>query len=185
MNDDQLKRDIEEAVSVQPSPQFAAGVRARIAESPRPSSAWIRWGIPAAGFAMAAVVTFVMFVEPQEPEVQRRVVVVQRAQEKSPDVTPMPTPQRPALVRRAVQPARQTATEPEVLIDPREVAAFREFVEGVRDDRIDLAKVIELQRAAAKTAPIGGIALMPIGDLEPIVIESLRFGGRGIEGGRL
>jgi hypothetical protein len=98
----------------------------------------------------------------------------------------MPAPQQPATVRRAAQPTTpRTATEPEVLFDPREVAAFRKFVEGVQEKRIDLAKLIELQKAAAVPAPIEEIALMPIKDLEPIVIESLTFGARRIEGGSL
>jgi hypothetical protein len=107
--------------------------------------------------------------------------------EKTPDVRPIPTPRRTVTIRRAVQPAPspRTATEPEVLFDPREVAAFRRFIEGVQEDRIDLAKLIELQKTAAVPAPIEEIALMPIRNLEPIVIESLAFGALGVEGGNL
>ena len=191
MNDDQLKRDIEEALSVEPSAQFAAAVRARIAESPRPSSVWIRWGIPAAGFAMATALVAAVLVEPKETVIPNPAEIVRSVPEMKPQVPPMPARQRPVRVPRAIQPSPspQTAAKqevlPEVLIDPREVAAFRRFIEGVKEERIDLAKLIELQKAAAVPEPIQEIALMPIEDLEPIVIESLTFGARRIEGGSL
>ena len=189
MNDDQLKREIEDALSIEPSPQFAARVRARIGESPRRSRLWIRSAVAAAaGLAAAAVVT-VVFFEPQESGISTPVKPLRieaKIQRELEDVTVLPPPPAtPVAVRRpaAVPPSR--AQEPEVLIDPREVAAFRKFVEGVQANRIHLKMLIELQQAAAKPATIEEIALMPIGDLDPIVIESLTFGPRRIEGGSL
>jgi hypothetical protein len=184
MNDDQLKRDIEEALSVRPSPQFSARVRARMAaESPRSSSTWIRWGMP--GFALAAVVAAVLLVEHEENAIPRPVAIARKAPEKKPEAPPMPATQPAVSIRRAAQPSTPTVAEPEVLFDPREVAAFRKFIEGVQEERIDLAKLIELQQAASRSVPIEEIALMPLGDFAPIVIESLTIGPRRIEGGSL
>jgi len=186
MNDDRLKREIEEALAVEPSPHFAAQVRARVAESARPSGVWIRWAVPAAAFALVALVTAVLFLELKETVVPKPVETVRNApRDKTPKAPPLPTAQPPATAGPVARPSPATAAEPEVLFDPREMAAFRDFVEGVREDRIDITKLLELQQAAARTSPIEEIALMPIGDVEPLVIESLSFGAHRIEGGSL
>ena len=183
MNDDQLKREIEDALSVEPSPQFAAQVRARIAESPQPSRFWIRWSVAAAaGLAAAAVVTLVFF-DLREPGFSEPVKVATPVHAHVKEAPLMPVPEPTVTPGKARKPS--STQEPEVVIDPREVAGFRKFVEGVQEDRIDLTKLIELQQAAAKPAPVEEIALMPIGDLTPIVIESLSIGTRRIEGGNL
>jgi hypothetical protein len=184
MNDDQLKREIEQALSVQPSPQFTARVRTRIGESRKPT--WIRWGVPAAGLSLAAVVVAAVLTEPKQIASPKPVEVIRMLQDRKVESpTKNVAVPKAVPVREAVQPVASTSREPEVLFDPREVAAFQKFVEGVRDKRIDLGNLIELQQAASQTAPIEEIALMPIDDLAPIVIESLSPGPRRIEGGRL
>jgi len=175
MNEDQLKREIEEALSVEPSLHFAAQVRARIAKNRKPSFLWIRWGVAVAGFVFVAVmVARVLPKEKEEAVVQTPAKTAITIPEKETSVPPTP-------VRRAAQPQKPAAKAPEVLIDPREVAAFERFVKSISEDRIDIKKLIELQKAAAKPAPVEEIALMPIGDLEPIVIEPLTPGPGRIE----
>jgi hypothetical protein len=185
MNDDELKREIEEALSVDPSPQFASRVQARIdciKERSR-SSASIRWSAAGAGLTLAAIIVAVS-LRPAEIIVPTSAPVVQ---EKRPAVPSAEQPPAVAL-RSAPQRKAPTATEPEILIDPREMAAFRKFVEGVQENRIDVSQVIQLQRKAAESLTIEDIALMPLGKLEPIVIAPLTSEVRrieGIEGGSL
>jgi hypothetical protein len=187
MNDDELKREIEEALSVDPSPQFVARVRARIGglkERSRTLAAWIRWGVAGTGLTVAAIVILVVGLRPAEIVVPQSVPMVQER------ITAMPAiAQAPAVARRsAPQRKTPTATAPEILIDPREMAAFRKFVDDVQESRIDVRQLIELQRKATESLTIEDIALMPLGKLEPIVIEPLTSGVHrieGIEGGSL
>ena len=191
MNDDQLQREIEEALKVEPSPQFAAGVRARIAEKPQPWSVWIRWAVPAAGLAAAAIVLAFVVVQPKEtrtpkaPQMANNEGLVQPAQNAAAQTAKSPETARYAPAQQVTKPVPQQPSEPEVLFDPRERVAMRRFIEGVEEKRIDVSKLVELQEKAKKTAPILEIALMPIGDLEPVVIEPLASGARKNEGGTL
>jgi hypothetical protein len=176
MNDAQLKREIEEALSVDPSPNFASRVRARAAETSRLSAVWLRWGTAAAGVAIATLVIAVVIRQPKEPQ-PTAVKVVRTA---APAKEELPTiPQQPAP-RKAPK-----AAEPEVLVNPREVAAFFKLVEGVQEHRIDASRLIEIQREVAKPPVIENIALMPLDSLEPVVIEPLTSGARRFEGGSL
>jgi hypothetical protein len=177
MNDDQLTREIEQALSVNPSPQFVARVRTRIAA--RREASWLRWSFGALALASVAVVVALGPLESKQTSVLAPAEVVVKVPQPKADGPPMPTLQGTA------QKSTPIKAEPEVLFDPREAAAFQKFVEGVRDKRIDLGQLVELQQAASQTAPIEEIALMPIDDLAPIVIESLSSGPRRIEGGSL
>ena len=179
MNDDQLKREIERMLSVDPSPQFAARVGARIVEHRKVSR--LRWSFGIAAFASIAMA--VAFVSRESKNSARpSTEVVMSTPEQKVGAPSLPSPQLPAAVRRAMTPSVPIKREPEVLFDPREAAAFQKFVDGVRDKRIDLGKLIELQEAASQRAPIEEIALMPIDDLAPIVLEPLSSGPRKVEG---
>ena len=62
MNDAALEREIERALAVDPSPEFVARVRTRIAEEPSPASRGLGWlfaGVATAAIA-ASVVALVM-----------------------------------------------------------------------------------------------------------------------------
>jgi hypothetical protein len=179
MNDDDLKHEIEEALAVDPPPQFASRVRARIAAGSRPAR--VRWSVAGAGVTLAAVVIAAVLFRPGEtvgplPAPVSREIASQET---------LPPPLAPKLQDKPVKTARAPkASAPEVLIDPRSVAAFHKFVEGVQKNRIDVGTLIELQRRTAESLTIEDIALMPLGALEPIVIEPLPS-VRRIEGGSL
>jgi len=51
-----LDREIEDLLAVDPSPEFVAKVRQRIAAEPAPLSWWLSWRPATAGVALAAVV---------------------------------------------------------------------------------------------------------------------------------
>ncbi len=79
----------------------------------------------------------------------------------------------PAIAPKAVsRQARPHSSEPEVVIDPREAAAFRSFIEDVREQKIDPASLESLFQAA-ESAEAAEIAPMPIAGLEPIDIKPL------------
>lgn len=179
MNDDQLKHDIEEVLSIDPSPEFAARVRTRIAankQCSRTSASRVRWSLAGATLTAAAVMLVAVVSEPAETVMPYPVSIAgaePKVEEELP-ATPVPQP-----IRKAPK-----VSEPEVLINPRDAAAFRKFVEGIQEHRIDVSQLIELQRRATESLTIEDIALMPLDALEPIVIEPLPS-VRRIEGGSL
>ena len=74
MNDEQLKREIEESLAVEPSAQFMARVRRHLEnESFRPSKQ-VSWTAMAAGFAAAAVVGGIGLFESFMPAQTTRIV---------------------------------------------------------------------------------------------------------------
>lgn len=174
MNDDQLKKEIEEALAAEPSPQFLARVRRQIAAEPRPVRL-APWLVVSAGLVAASLLIGIIVLRPQEKAERKpeNVVVVTPSEPPAPASPGTPTVTKIAP-RAAFVPGahRPKAVEVEVLIDPREVAAFRSFVEEVEDRKIDAAKLEGLFDAAEKTRT-GEIVPMPIAGLEPIVIQPL------------
>jgi len=180
MNDEQLRREIEEALSTEPSPQFIARVRRQIASEPRPSRRF-HWMMLAAG--VAAVVLIGVFVlrswTPQDLLPESVKTTVPTSEVLAPEVTAPPaepTPQALALPRATSHPPQTKSVEPEVipevLIDPREVKAFKNFVDAVEKQNIDpnrLERVFDAVERANKE----DITPMPLAGLEPIRIEPL------------
>ena len=173
MNDEQLKREIEESLAVEPSPQFMARVRRHLENE---------------------------IVSPVETDVvdgdggrigcggccrRNRFVPIVHAcatcENRSP-AAPEPGDFLPASANMQASPviapkavSRQAiphSSEPEVVIDPREAAAFQSFMEDVREQKIDPASLESLFQAA-ESADAVEIAPMPIAGLEPIDIKPL------------
>jgi hypothetical protein len=185
MNDEQLQREIEEALSAEPSPQFIARVRRQIANESKPSRRF--HGMLAAGMTATIFVGILVL----QPWTSRNVVPQEsvKAMVPKPEVphaeVPEPEVAAPAAEPGSkAQPAPKIASRPpqpksvepdavpEVLIDPREVAAFRSFVDAVEKQNIDpnrLEKVFD----AAERANKADITPMPLAGLEPIRIEPL------------
>ena len=172
MNDEQLKREIEESLAVEPSAQFMARVRRHLEnESSRPSKQ-VSWTAMAAGLAAAAVVGIGLF-ESLMPAQTTRIVHEPRPNVETPLPATANTHASPAVAPKAV--SRQTrphSSEPEVVIDPREAAAFRNFMEDVREQKIDPASLESLFQAA-ESVEAAEIAALPIAGLEPIDIKPL------------
>ena len=173
MNDEQLKREIEESLAVEPSAQFMARVRRHLEnESFRPSKQ-VSWTAMAAGFAAAAVVGGIGLFESFMPAQTTRIVHEPRPNVEIPLTATANTHASPAVAPKAV--SRQTrphSPEPEVVIDPREAAAFRSFMEDVREQKIDPASLGSLFQAA-ENVEAAEIAPLPIAGLEPIDIKPL------------
>ena len=191
MKDVDLKRSIEQALAVEPRPEFAARVRRRIeTERSRP---WIRprWAHLAAGLATAAALVSIVVLMPEKERARpaKPVSVANTNQTPSPrgEVTPKPprveTSEPSAVVTRAVP--KPGPAEPEVLIDPREAAAFYQFIEDVQERRIDPAKLEALFQASERAQRIEEITPEPIAAIEPIVVPPLGPVVSDNEGGSL
>lgn len=64
LNTDALAREVEQALKVDPSPEFLARIRTRVAEEPSAAvSTWrLRWGLMTAGLGMAAGIVAMLYV---------------------------------------------------------------------------------------------------------------------------
>ena len=179
MNDEQLKKEIEEAFAVEPSPQFVARVRHHVRSEPGRFSIGFPWKALGAGLAAAAVVTAIAVLKPQEPAAPKTSQIVQTPERQIETPAAGGEIEKPKAVEPPKVAPRSHATEPEVLIDPREAAAFRSFLEDVEDRKIDAGRLAELFEEAEKARSMVDIAPMPI------VIRPLSLAAPDKEGGSL
>ena len=182
MNDERLKREIEEALAVDPSPQFVARVRQGLAGATLRRPVKLPWKALAAGLATAVILGGVALYQPETtptaPAPTRNVAVVQAPEENAEVEAP---PRQPATTSKI---APRQRPEPEVLINPREAEAFRSFIEDVQEQRIDPSH-LEVLFEAAERSRSAEIKPMPIAGLDPIVIPPLTPAVPEKEGGSL
>jgi hypothetical protein len=169
MNDEQLTKELEEALAVEPTPQFLARVRREIeAEGRRPA---VR--LMAAGVAVAAVILGIVLFHPENP-------TTVESSTASQIVRPLPAaeisitfvPSTPTVTKGRSTQASGHSAQPEFLMDLRETAALQSFLQDVQERKIDPARLEGLFQSAEKVRNTT-IAPMPIAAIEPIVITPL------------
>ena len=181
MNDASFDREIESLLAVEPSPEFVARVRARVAEEPEPGRWWTSWTLAVAG-AVAVVILAVIAWPSREPALSVTTTLpTPRITEIIDPVTP-PTAKLPPTTSQIVRRESPTPTAvalarpgdraidiklPEVVIAENEVRTFATLVASVRQRRFDVA----VPAAPDLDAPIEIKELPPIEpiDIEPIV----------------
>ena len=153
--DDPLK-ELEAALAIEPSPAFAAGVRARVAESRR--AAWLTWQelAPAAVVVVAVLGGFLWRagqVRVQPAAVGTPNAPAAMAARIAPDVpvARIASPDKPVSADRAAVRVT-TPAAPEVLVPPDQAMALNRFLAGLR------------ARATAERQSA---------DLSPVVLEEL------------
>ena len=167
---DPIDGELRRALAVDPSPEFLARVRTRIAEAPAPAGRRIPWIAVAPLLTAAALLAVVAIVRrPAAPGTHTADVLIARTA-----VTPvgvLPAARRAALGHEArpravsVEPTvarggEGSQREPEVLIAPDEARAIRQLIFGVRDGRIALAPALAMPPADLE--PIEPIIIGPI-----------------------
>ena len=163
------ERDLREALTVDPSPQFAARVRARIADEPARVERrfGLRTWMPIAAGAFAALALAVALwpsrapiAAPSPQKLPGRSVV---AAAMLPAATPSAVRRAEPAVRPvgALTPGAPGSGEPEVLISPSESRAILNLIAGIRTGRIDPSSL------PAAPPPIVDL------DIQPIVIAPL------------
>ena len=168
---DAVDRELRALVSVDPSPQFLARVRTRIADEPPPAAPWFSWKLAGSIAAVAAAVVVVMLARWSSHDAAPRQPAPLLVATALPDTsTTIAGLERRAVVREprtvpaaASHPESAPAAPAEVLIDAREAAALRALIAGVRAGRVDLAPILN---TAAPTVmdlpPVSEIAIQPI-----------------------
>jgi hypothetical protein len=176
LNDDALDRELERALAVDPSPEFAARVRTRIANEPARSPWRASWMFALGAAAVSVVAVIVVQLNrgaasvADTPLLAARTIAPYVASGFS-RTSPEPYRSAEAVALQSKRSAKAFALQPndsEILIDPRESMALRGFINGVRGGRVDLRPVLSASVPTAMDLP-------PIDDIviSPITIEPL------------
>jgi hypothetical protein len=181
-NDEALDREIRNALDVDPSHEFLARVRARIASEP-PGLGWRPWRLVGVGALAASIVLTLVAIRferttdlvlPSAPGATRQMATptaVPRALVRPPDVSGAAPPTR----RRAeAGPIVRPVAKAEVLIPPGERAALRALVTNIRAGRIDASTWDHL---TASTETMRELSIEPI-SIEPLSQRALLEGER-------
>jgi hypothetical protein len=178
LNDEALEREIEAALSIDPSPEFLPRVRERIA-SERVQEGWFgsaswRWASAVAAVTAVAIVGVWTLrdsvPEPRDarirPPVESTTPPIERAHQPPVVIAPSAQAPKPASVPviRTVRAARRTevAAPFEVIISPDESAALQRLFTAIRNRRIETRALPDLMSALTPPDPIEEIVLEPI-----------------------
>ncbi|HET9385012.1 MAG TPA: hypothetical protein VFO67_07675 [Gemmatimonadales bacterium] len=166
LNDETLEREIEAALAVDPSPEFLAKVRARVAEEEKPAGWLLRWHWVAGTVVTAAAVLLAVYAwrEPEPAAAGREIapIAVTRPQHEA----TLPVVTVPAIAEHQpgqapARPARRRA--PEVLISEEEKSGFQVLLASLNKQE----DARQIQEALAKVETSGP----PWLEISPIVIE--------------
>ena len=188
LSDDTLAREIEDALGVDPSPEFLPRIRARIADE-RLISGWEwpgSWRWASAGVAVAAVVIMGLWGANRPSPAPREARIA-----SAPPVDHPPAPDsvassverpKPEIVPviRTVGSTRRPAVEakPEVVVSPDESVALRKLVAAIAAHQVNAVDVPRLGAEASPLPPIEEIVPIQEMVLEPIILSPMA----GLEG---
>lgn len=170
-----IDREIQNALKVNPSPEFLAHVRTRIAGEAAPSAWRWSWTLAAAGAMAASLVVALVVSRPPAAISSAPVAQPFRAASDDAGLKPRATEEgaTKAPAARASRPVPaalkpRAADAPEILLDPAETRALRALIVGVRDGRVDLTAVLTSE-------PPAPMALEPVTDIviAPITIDPI------------
>jgi len=177
VNDAPLDREIESLLATEPSPEFLARVRTRVAGEPDPrrwSAPWM-WAI-AAG-AVTAVVVGMIAWPARQPVVPSTEPTQTRVEAVEPAVLPV-VPQLPLVRSQPVTPATRVIASapardrrididlPEVVIADNELKTFAALVTSIRQSRFDVA-------VPAAPNPDTPLEIKELPPVEPLEIEPI------------
>jgi hypothetical protein len=177
MNDAAVDREIAALLAVDPSPEFLASVRTRVAREPEPAAWRWSWMVVTAG-AVAMVIVAVM-VWPSVKSVPSNDATVQRPQvagavETVPPRASLPVPERRRMQRTAAKVVAVAASPdrgididlPDVVIAENEVRTFASLVTSIRQSRFDVP-------VPAAPNPDTPLEIKELPPAEPLEIEPI------------
>jgi hypothetical protein len=179
---DPLDRELTSLLSIEPSPEFRAKVRARVAGE-RIARPWhFQWRVAAVGAAAVVVASLViMRVTPTRPSRPAAQLVEKGPAASVPPVLPVPNdrPQMAPVVALAVRQPAPPTNRAEVLIDVSARRGLRQLSALVRDGR---ARFV-FDDETVPQPPIGDIVVAPI-VIEPVTVTTLSESAGEVEGDR-
>jgi hypothetical protein len=171
-----VAKSLRAALRVEPSPEFLARVRRRIAEEPAPSGWTLRW---IAGLAAAAALILVTTIvasrmtRPQPPTVAATSPrPVTAAPVVAKPVESSPTPPLEAARPPAVAPHVRSAAARPPVPDTTEDEALRDFVNAVDRGAITLAVSPVARSEEERTMTIPDLAISPI-SISALVVDPI------------
>ncbi len=189
MDASEIDRDLQQALAVEPSPEFVARVRAQIASEPAASVWWRPRVLVAAGALAVVIVAAVLVLRPHEQvpskaadgssPAEHPAVVPERTPESlvaqgfSPGATPVvvqgfsPAAPGPAVSRPAVSSSKRD--DPEVLVSQAEMKGLRLLITLANQGD---ARLESLLAEPVDATPITAIEPIEI-VIAPITIEPL------------
>jgi hypothetical protein len=136
-----IDQQLQQALDVDPSPEFFARVRRRIADEPSPRSLFALWPTAMIAVGAAAVVLAVLIIRSQPhtpPAGGYPIILASRQLAAEAPAVAVRAPARRTTARSAPRARVVASTEAsEVLISTAESRAIRALIAGVRDGRID------------------------------------------------
>jgi len=175
VNDTALYREIESLLSVEPSPQFVARVRARVAQEPEPGQWHVSWLFAVAGAVAVVIVALIAWPSRELASGgSSRTRPTSAAAAEPRTETMAPAPVQPIRKQRATARVVAVASPdraididlPEVMIADNEVKAYTTLVSSIRWSRFDVA----VPAAPDPNTPLEVKELPPV---EPLEIEPI------------
>jgi hypothetical protein len=156
---DPIDRELASFLCVEPSPEFRARVRARIASEPLPRSWYLQWRVAAAGVAAIAVAVALVLGRSDLTDEARKSMVRSPLPSTALAALPkaVPSPRSAAVVIHHTS----SVSEPEVLVAPREARGLRQLEALVRDGRTHFV-FSDDGVLAVSPAPVTDIVIAPI-----------------------
>jgi hypothetical protein len=169
-----LEGEIESLLAVEPSPEFLARVRTRVAQEPEPGRWRLSWMVAAATTVAAVVVALIAWPSPDVTpsshpplEPARLAKATEPAAPAASSAAPIRTRQGARAAVPAAVPVRAIDIDlPEVMPGENEVNAYTALVVSIRQRRFDVV----VPTAPDPSAPIEVKELPPV---EPLEIEPI------------
>jgi hypothetical protein len=170
---DQIDRGVESLVSGEPSPHFNSRLRARIAEeAATPRFNWRAWTPIAAGAVTLAILLVALVI--RTPRANSPNIAHQNAP-LAPTSTANPSAHAPVISAQNHPPSAPaphlrprtpkpviSQREPEVLVEPGQMAAVMQFADAVRTGHVDGAKLVAAEQQLSAPLEIKPLEIVPL-----------------------
>ena len=172
-----VERDLAAMLAVEPSPAFAAGVRARIADDGH-SRGWMTWAALAAAAVIVvsagAILTWSAREKAGELQPTKNVATAHPVVGVASDVEDPTTAQVRATTRPATRAiVSRRANEPAIIIDPALNLAVRRLLRAAQQRRTD-AEVVEAAVRQADALP-QDLSVAPV-VVDDVVVPVIKLG---------
>lgn len=176
-----IDRGLAASVDTEPSPEFAARVRQRIAAEPAGWSLWLPRWLPSAAGAIAVLALLGVWFAIRAPRPPLGVLDTREALVIAREPVPRPAPERTAGPVRPSEPQSPRAgrgddrPEPEVLVPPGQWEAMMQLYNAAQQGRVDAGALFYrralLEQVAAELVPPAELKVKP---LEVIPLDAPR-----------
>lgn len=179
---EELEHELRDALAIEPSPDFARQVRARIAARPAPV-AWWKFALPIAATCVLAV-GLVTWLRPAA--VQYGTPITQNPSRDIPlmpetvtaTVAPETSTPTPRITPVRIEPTPAPAPEPEIIVPPDRALALARLLELTRNGSLNE----ETLKPVAAARPPAELEIKPL-VVAPILIAELETPSGAAQGG--